>query len=84
MAPGSLALPTACATCGRQPIVRPAQVAIDATSVPQGHDVFRLADLTTMIVATERAVDVLAASGLRGFHFEPFCFECPDKRRGGS
>jgi hypothetical protein len=40
---------------------------VERSSMPADLDVFRLADLTTVIVATARVVNVLAELGLKGF-----------------
>lgn len=64
-----------CTRCGRQPIVRPTKIAIDRSSVATDRDIFRLTDLTTMIVATERAVSEMVALGLRGFRQEEVSFD---------
>ncbi len=72
MSPSSLPFGGAppCTTCGRRGITRPSQVIIDRCSIPMDHDIFRLTDLTTMIVATTGAVNALRDLGLRGFRFQ--------------
>jgi len=61
----SAALP--CAVCGRQPVTRPSDVTIERSSIPDDRDIFRLTDLTTMIVGTERAVRAFADLRLTGY-----------------
>lgn len=55
-----------CAVCGRLAITRPAVVVLDASSVGPEIDVFRLRDLTTMIVVTDRVADRIDTLGLTG------------------
>lgn len=66
----SLGPTSSCTKCGRLAITRPSRVVIERASIPTDHDIFRLADLTTMVVATDRAIDVLTGLNLRGFRFQ--------------
>jgi uncharacterized double-CXXCG motif protein len=57
-----------CTLCGRVAVTRPPDVVIERASLPEDHDIFRLSDLTTMIVGSVRAVSAMKALGLRGLH----------------
>jgi hypothetical protein len=59
--------------CGRQGLTRPHQVVVDRMSIPEDQDIFRLGDLTTMIVASRRAV--VAREGLRGYRQQEVALE---------
>lgn len=63
--PGEFA---ACSVCGRRGIKRPHELVVESSSVPENLDFFRLSDLTTAILATERAVKALTELKLTGFH----------------
>ncbi|MCP3136482.1 SitI6 family double-CXXCG motif immunity protein [Pyxidicoccus xibeiensis] len=50
-------LPAPCVTCGRQSFTLPKEPILEAASLPDDRDLFRLANFTTVIVATERFVE---------------------------
>jgi uncharacterized double-CXXCG motif protein len=49
--------PPLCTKCGRMAWKRPDELILDAASLPQELDVFRLGDFLTAIIATERFVE---------------------------
>jgi len=56
-------LPPACPRCGRQSFKRPDEPILDAATLPNHLDLFRLAGFTTMIIATERFVEAVRRLG---------------------
>lgn len=59
-----------CETCGRQGFTRPEELLLDAASLPTHTDLFRLANWTTMIMATERFAETTRRLGLSGVIFK--------------
>jgi len=55
--------PTPCEKCGRQGWKRPDEPILDAASLPQDLDLFRVGNYTTMIVGTERFVEAVRRLG---------------------
>jgi uncharacterized double-CXXCG motif protein len=60
-----------CARCGRKGISMPEQPVLKADSLPTHLDLFRLADLTTQLIATERFAQAVQRLGPRGVAFKP-------------
>jgi uncharacterized double-CXXCG motif protein len=58
-----------CPYCGRDGIRLPEPYWLDAASLPEHLDVFRLADFTTQIIATQRMVDAVKDLKLDGVVF---------------
>lgn len=59
-----------CETCGRQGFTRPEELLLDAASLPTHTDLFRLANWTTMIIATERFAETARRLDLNGVIFK--------------
>ncbi|HLL02645.1 MAG TPA: double-CXXCG motif protein [Myxococcaceae bacterium] len=59
-----------CETCGRQGFTRPEELLLDAASLPTHTDLFRLANWTTMIMATERFAETARRLDLNGVIFK--------------
>lgn len=55
--------PPPCTRCGRKALRLPDDLILDAASLPAHADVFRLADFATVIVGSERFVEVLERLG---------------------
>jgi uncharacterized double-CXXCG motif protein len=55
--------PPACPKCGRRGIKRPEEPILDAATLPQDLDLFRLANFMTMIIGTERFVEAVRRLG---------------------
>lgn len=55
--------PAPCAKCGRQGWSRPSEPLLDAATLPQELELFRLAGFLTMIIATERFVEAVRRLG---------------------
>lgn len=55
--------PVPCAKCGRRAWKRPEEPILEAASLPENLDLFRLRDFTTMIVGTERFVEAVRRLG---------------------
>ena len=51
--------PPPCPTCGRDSFPRPEEPILDAASLPTHTDLFRLRDITSILVGTERFVDAV-------------------------
>jgi uncharacterized double-CXXCG motif protein len=66
--PGS---PPPCPRCGRRLVPLPDDLILDAATLPNNLDLFRLADYSTVIVCTERFVDACKRLGLDGVTFLP-------------
>jgi uncharacterized double-CXXCG motif protein len=60
-----------CPRCGRIGLTRPADMLLDATTLPSDLDLFRLEDFSTTIVCTERFVEACRRLGLDGVTFQP-------------
>lgn len=62
-----------CEKCGRVGLSLPKQRVLDAASLPDDRDLFRLADFGTVLIATERFVDTVRRLGFEevGFHALP-------------
>lgn len=58
-----------CPTCGRISLRLPDRYWLDAASLPEHVDVFRLSDWPTLIIATERLVEVVRQLELEGVVF---------------
>lgn len=58
-----------CPTCGNDPFDRPDPMILDAASLPEGLDVFRLRQAWTVIIASERMVDAVQRMELDGVIF---------------
>lgn len=58
-----------CPRCGRSDISLPSTYWLDAASLPEHLDVFRLTDFPTLIIARERMVDVVQRLDLDGVEF---------------
>ncbi len=52
-----------CAKCGRPGLTRPEAPLLDAASLPEDRDLFRLGNFLTMLIATERFVDTVQRLG---------------------
>ncbi|CAM3845013.1 hypothetical protein G4177_28810 [Corallococcus sp. ZKHCc1 1396] len=52
-----------CATCGRMGGPMPLDIRLEAASLPSGQDVFRLTDAVTLIIVSERFVEVARSLG---------------------
>ena len=59
-----------CERCGRQGDGLPDAPLLDRSALPAGQDLFRLADFTTVIIATERFAAAVARLGLEGVVFK--------------
>lgn len=57
---------TPCPKCGRFGVSRPKEPILDAASLPEHRDLFRLRNFATMIVGNERFADTLDRLGLAG------------------
>ncbi|MFP2926743.1 double-CXXCG motif protein [Pyxidicoccus sp. 3LG] len=62
-------LPAPCRTCGRREFSFPSAPIVDAASVPEDLDVFRLANFMTIIVGTERLMETLKRLGFEEVEF---------------
>jgi uncharacterized double-CXXCG motif protein len=60
-----------CARCGRKGISMPEQPVLKEDSLPTHLDLFRLADLTTLLIATERFAQAVQRLGPCGVAFQP-------------
>jgi uncharacterized double-CXXCG motif protein len=60
-----------CTRCGRHGLTLPKDLVLDASSLPNNLDVFRLQDFSTVIVCTERFVDACQRLELDGAAFHP-------------
>lgn len=58
-----------CPACGNDPLKLPEPIVLDAASLPEDVDVFRMADAWTVILVTERFVDAVKRQGLDGVTF---------------
>ncbi|HEY0096796.1 MAG TPA: double-CXXCG motif protein, partial [Archangium sp.] len=67
--PPDLAPP--CPRCGRQGLSMPKEPVLDAATLPPDLDLFRLVDMTTVVVCTERFVEACQRLGLDGIVFLP-------------
>jgi uncharacterized double-CXXCG motif protein len=65
--------PTRCERCGRLGTRRPENMILEAASLPEQRDLFRLADFETTLIGTERFVETLRHLGLDGAN----CDELP-------
>ncbi|NMO14816.1 hypothetical protein HPC49_00810 [Pyxidicoccus fallax] len=61
--------PPRCTTCGRYDITRPDEPILDAASLPTDRDLFRVANLPTMVICTERFRDAVLRLELDGITF---------------
>jgi uncharacterized double-CXXCG motif protein len=60
-----------CPRCGRCGLTRPADMLLDAATLPSHLDLFRLEDFSTTIVCTERFVEACRRLNLDGVTFQP-------------
>ncbi|PTL85074.1 hypothetical protein DAT35_08530 [Vitiosangium sp. GDMCC 1.1324] len=60
-----------CSRCGRLALTLPKPLLLDAATLPEHLDVFRLEDFSTVIVCTERFVEACQRLGLDGVVFLP-------------
>ena len=58
-----------CPTCGNDRLKLPTPIVLDAASLPEDVDVFRMADAWTVILVTERFVDAVTRLELDGVTF---------------
>lgn len=58
-----------CEKCGRAGLTLPKQRVLDAASLPEDRDLFRLADFGTVLVGTERFVDTVQRLGFEEVRF---------------
>ena len=68
MPPGHL---PPCPHCGRRRTPRPDVRLLDATTVPEHLDLFRLKDYSSLLICTERFVDTCQRLGLNGIAIQP-------------
>jgi uncharacterized double-CXXCG motif protein len=61
--------PPPCPKCGRQDFTRPDEPILDAASLPEDLDLFRLRDFATMLIVTERFKDTVERFELDGLSF---------------
>ncbi|WNG53805.1 hypothetical protein F0U59_02640 [Archangium gephyra] len=60
-----------CPRCGRDATTRPSDMLLDASSLPNHLDLFRLEDFPTTMVCTERFVEACHRLSLDGVAFQP-------------
>ncbi|MFY0564759.1 double-CXXCG motif protein [Archangium lansingense] len=60
-----------CARCGQNRIPLPDKLLLDASTLPNHLDLFRLEDYSTELICTERFVDACKRLGLGGVVFHP-------------
>jgi len=60
-----------CPRCGREDISMPKEPVLDAATLPSHLDLFRLADISTAVVCTERFAEACQRLGLDGIIFLP-------------
>jgi uncharacterized double-CXXCG motif protein len=58
-----------CSTCGRRGLPLPKALILDLASLPMDRDIFRLADFSTAVVATERFVEAVKRLGCKDLAF---------------
>jgi uncharacterized double-CXXCG motif protein len=68
---------TPCARCGRYDFRRPRQLLLDAASLPESRDVFRLIPLPNIVIASERLVREVLRLDLRGINFRELSLRPP-------
>jgi uncharacterized double-CXXCG motif protein len=61
--------PPPCSRCGRDGFSRPEQPLLDAASLPEDRDLFRLTNFLTMLIGTERFVDTVRRLGFEEVAF---------------
>jgi hypothetical protein len=64
-------MPPHCPACGRRGLKKPEHVIVRADSILPDVDIFRLRDLPTMILGTERLMQTARELGLTGALFDP-------------
>ena len=62
-------LPAPCGTCGRLAFSFPANPILQAASLPEDKDLFRLANFQTIIVGTERFAETVRQLGFNEVEF---------------
>ncbi|HZH76653.1 MAG TPA: double-CXXCG motif protein [Archangium sp.] len=60
-----------CPRCGREEISLPKQPMLDAATLPPHLDLFRLLDMSTLVICTERFAEACQRLGLDGIVFVP-------------
>jgi uncharacterized double-CXXCG motif protein len=60
-----------CSRCGRLELSMPKEPVLDAATLPADLDLFRLVDMTTLVVCTERFAEACQRLGLDGIVFLP-------------
>ncbi|WP_309896038.1 double-CXXCG motif protein [Archangium sp.] len=60
-----------CPRCGRQGLTLPKEPVLDVATLPPDLDLFRLVDMTTLVVCTERFAEACQRLGLDGIVFLP-------------
>jgi len=60
-----------CPRCGREEISLPTQPVLDAATLPADLDLFRLRDISTLVICTERFAEACQRLGLDGIVFLP-------------
>jgi uncharacterized double-CXXCG motif protein len=60
-----------CPRCGREEISLPKQPVLDAATLPPHLDLFRLLDMSTLVICTERFAEACQRLGLDGIVFVP-------------
>jgi uncharacterized double-CXXCG motif protein len=60
-----------CPRCGREEISMPQEPVLDAATLPSHVDLFRLADISTAVICTERFAEACQRLGLDGIVFLP-------------
>jgi len=61
---------SACSLCGRRSITLPPRMKVTANSIPDELNLFRLANFTTIVVATQKFVDAYIQLKLTGLEFD--------------
>ncbi|HEY0050409.1 MAG TPA: double-CXXCG motif protein, partial [Pyrinomonadaceae bacterium] len=59
-----------CYACGRDSASKPEEILINRLSIPDDTDIFRVANFTTIILATERFVETVTNLNIKGAVFE--------------
>jgi uncharacterized double-CXXCG motif protein len=59
-----------CHACGRDSASKPEEILINRLSIPDDTDIFRVANFTTIILATERFVETVTNLNIKGAVFE--------------
>lgn len=80
-----------CSACGRDSSTLPDEILIDAGSIPNDYDIFRVGNVTTIILVTERFVEAVTRLDIKGAVFEevktkqmPFAIEGSRRKTFGN